>query len=44
MTDYKFVCPEDIEKASKISVGDLLLQQSYGGVPVEIGKVPYRVP
>ena len=39
-----YVGPGPSQKASKISVGDLLLQQSYRGVPVEISKVPYRVP
>ena len=39
-----YVGPGPAQKASKISVGDLLLQQSYKDVPVEISKIPYRVP
>ena len=39
-----YVGPGPSRTVSKISVGDLLVQQGYRGVPVEISKVPYRVP
>lgn len=39
-----YVGPGPSQKVSKVSVGDLLLQQGHGGIPVEISKVPYRVP
>jgi hypothetical protein len=39
-----YVGPGPSQKVSKISVGDLLLQQGYPGIPVELSKVPYRVP
>jgi hypothetical protein len=39
-----YVGPGSAQKVSKISVGDLLLQQGYQGIPVELSKVPYRVP
>jgi hypothetical protein len=36
--------PGPSQQVSKISVGDLLLKFGYGGIPVELSKVPYRVP
>jgi Protein of unknown function (DUF2971) len=39
-----YVGPGPSQTVSKISVGDPLIQQGYSGVPVEISKVPYRVP
>jgi len=39
-----YVGPGPSQQVSKISVGDLLLKYDYGGVPVELSKVPYRVP
>jgi len=39
-----YVGPGPSQTVSRISVGDLLVQQGYRGVPVEISKVPYRVP
>jgi hypothetical protein len=39
-----YVGPGPAQQVSKISVGDLLLQSGYSGVPVEKSNVPYRVP
>lgn len=39
-----YIGPGPAQKVSQISVGDLLLQTGYGGVPVEMSKVPYRLP
>jgi hypothetical protein len=39
-----YVGPGPAQKVSRISVGDLLMQAGYGGVPVEKSKVPYRLP
>lgn len=39
-----YVGPGPAQKVSKISVGDLLLQQKYQGISVELSTVPYRVP
>jgi hypothetical protein len=39
-----YVGPGQSQKVSKISLGDLLLQQGYRGIPVELSKVPYRMP
>jgi hypothetical protein len=39
-----FVGPGHSQQVSKISVGDLLSQCGYDGVPVELSSVPYRVP
>jgi|SRR6267154_1980070 len=39
-----YVGPGPAQKVSKISVGDLLIQCRYENVPVELSRVPYRVP
>ena len=39
-----YVGPGQSQKVSKISVGDLLVQRKYKDIPVELSKVPYRVP
>jgi hypothetical protein len=39
-----YVGPGSAQKVSKISVGDLLVQSGYVGIPVELSKVPYRIP
>ncbi len=39
-----YVGPGPSKQVSKISVGDLLLKYGYQGLPVELSKVPYRVP
>ena len=39
-----YVGPGPSQKVSKISVGELLLQQGYPAIQVELSKVPYRVP
>jgi hypothetical protein len=39
-----YVGPSPSQQVSKISVGDLLVQSGYSGVPVEKSKIPYRVP
>jgi hypothetical protein len=39
-----YVGPGPAQKVSKISVGDLLIQTGYEDIPVEISKVPYRIP
>jgi hypothetical protein len=36
--------PGPSQQVSKISVGDLLLKHGYANIPVELSKVPYRVP
>jgi hypothetical protein len=38
-----YVGPGPTQRVSQVSVGDLLLKYGYG-VPVELSKVPYRVP
>jgi DUF2971 family protein len=38
------VGPGPTQRVSQVSVGDLLLKYGYQGVPVELSKVPYRVP
>jgi hypothetical protein len=38
------VGPGPSQQVSKISVGDLLLKHGYANIPVELSKVPYRVP
>jgi hypothetical protein len=39
-----YVAPGPAQRVSQVSVGDLLLKYGYGGLPVELSKVPYRVP
>jgi hypothetical protein len=39
-----YVGPGPAQKVSRISVGDLLKQTGYNAIPVEVSKVPYRVP
>jgi Protein of unknown function (DUF2971) len=39
-----YVGPGPTQRVSQVSVGDLLLKNGYGGVPIELSKVPYRVP
>ena len=39
-----YIGPGPAQHISKISVGDLLAQTGYAGIPVEVSKVPYRVP
>jgi hypothetical protein len=39
-----YVGPGPAQKVSKISVGDLLVQCRYENIPVELSRVPYRVP
>jgi hypothetical protein len=39
-----YIGPGPSQRVSKISVGDLLLKYGYGAIPVELSKVPYRVP
>ena len=36
--------PGPAQKVSKISVANLLKQQKYNGTPVEMSKIPYRIP
>jgi hypothetical protein len=39
-----YVGPGPAQKVSKISVGDLLIQCKYQNIPVELSRVPYRIP
>jgi hypothetical protein len=39
-----YVGPGPNQRVSQVSVGDLLLKHGYAGVPIELSKVPYRVP
>jgi hypothetical protein len=39
-----YVGPGPTQRVSQVSVGDLLLKHGYGSIPVELSKVPYRVP
>jgi hypothetical protein len=38
------VGPGPAQKVTKIGVGDLLLKHGYKNIPVELSKVPYRIP
>jgi hypothetical protein len=39
-----YVGPGPNQRVSQVSVGDLLLKHGYAGVPIDLSKVPYRVP
>jgi hypothetical protein len=39
-----YIGPGPTQRVSQVSVGDLLLKYGYQDVPVELSKVPYRVP
>lgn len=39
-----YVGPGAGQRVSQVSVGDLLMKFGYTGIPVELSKVPYRVP
>jgi hypothetical protein len=39
-----FIGPGPVQKVSKISVGDLLVQCGYQNIPVEMSGIPYRIP
>lgn len=39
-----WVGPGPAKQVSKISVGDLLMQAGYEGIPVKLSEVPYRLP
>jgi hypothetical protein len=39
-----YVGPGHAQQVSKISVGDLLKQCRYQNIPIELSRVPYRVP
>jgi DUF2971 family protein len=39
-----YVGPGPTQRVSQVSVADLLLKYGYQGMPVELSKVPYRVP
>lgn len=39
-----YVGPGPSQQVSKISVSDLLVKSGYDGIPVEVSKVPYRMP
>jgi hypothetical protein len=39
-----YVGPGSAQRVSQVSVGDLLRKHGYDGLPVELSKVPYRVP
>jgi hypothetical protein len=36
--------PSPAQRVTQVSVSDLLLKYGYGGIPVELSAVPYRVP
>lgn len=39
-----YVGPGPTQRVSQVSVGDLLRKHGYEGLPIELSKVPYRVP
>jgi Protein of unknown function (DUF2971) len=39
-----YIGPGPTQRVSQVSVGDLLLKYGYQGIPVELSRVPYRVP